>query len=168
MGASTPLPGGVTGVLQHGSYQREHCCGLQISTVHRERVGVQRWVCLHGAVWQWQPSWQRQRQPSWLGQGTHLPQPRGPSTALAPVMPSRCQHFSAARRLRLTINILVLWQSGIITIVTLFCFFFSPLLLGETLMIILIGGNKFPMSFSSPKNTTLYFPDKFMTVDLSV
>lgn len=35
-------------------------------------------------------------------------------------------------------------------------------------MIILIGGNKFPMSFSSPKNTTLYFPDKFMTVDLSV
>jgi len=35
-------------------------------------------------------------------------------------------------------------------------------------MIILIGGNKFRMSFSSPKNTTLYFPDKFMTVDLSV
>lgn len=42
-----------------------------------------------------------------------------------------------------TINIFVLWQKRMITIVTLFSFFSSPPLLVETLIIILIGRNKF-------------------------
>lgn len=48
------------------------------------------------------------------------------------------------------------------------CFFFFPLLLVETLIIILIGRNKLPVSFSSPKNTRLYIPEELIVVDLNV
>lgn len=48
------------------------------------------------------------------------------------------------------------------------CFFFFPLLLVETLIIILIGRNKLPVSSSSPKNTRLYIPEELIVVDLNV